>query len=280
MKWLFSHRWLLARRISQLTILTLFLLGPLAGVWWVKGSLASSLSFGWLPLSDPLVMLQSLLAGHRPVIESWIGVVLVLGFYFLVGGRVFCSWVCPVNVLTDFARWCRNTLQLKGGAQVQRNTRYYVLALVLLLSAFTHTVVWEWVNPVTGLTRGLLFGMGLAWLLALAIFAYDMLLVHRGWCGHWCPVGAFYSLLGRFSLLKVSAARRPACDDCMDCFKVCPEPQVIRPALKGEGSPVIISGECTNCGRCIEVCDEQVFKITHRFNSRVEYISPSNIEIK
>ena len=85
-----------------------------------------------------------------------------------------------------------------------------------------------------------------------------------------CPVGAFYGLLGRTALIRVSAARRSACDDCMDCFVVCPEPQVIRPALKqaGQTHPLILSGDCTNCGRCIDVCDRQVFKMTHRFDQR------------
>ncbi|HAY28250.1 MAG TPA: quinol dehydrogenase ferredoxin subunit NapH, partial [Candidatus Accumulibacter sp.] len=40
------------------------------------------------------------------------------------------------------------------------------------------------------------------------------------------------------------ASKRAACNDCMDCFEVCPEPQVIRPALKGAGKgigPVILA---------------------------------------
>ena len=59
------------------------------------------------------------------------------------------------------------------------------------------------------------------------------LLVVTLWCGHLCPVGAFYSLVGKFSILRISAPNRENCDDCMDCFAVCPEHQVIRPALKG-----------------------------------------------
>jgi len=35
--------------------------------------------------------------------------------------------------------------------------------------------------------------------------------------------------------VRVAAPNRKACDDCMDCFAVCPEPQVIRPALKQVG---------------------------------------------
>ena len=37
-----AHKWLLLRRASQLGILALFLLGPLAGIWIVKGNLTFS----------------------------------------------------------------------------------------------------------------------------------------------------------------------------------------------------------------------------------------------
>ncbi|MDH4133358.1 MAG: quinol dehydrogenase ferredoxin subunit NapH, partial [Gammaproteobacteria bacterium] len=62
--WFRAHRFLLARRASQAGILALFLLGPLAGVWIVKGNLNSSLTLGILPLTDPYVLLQSLIARH------------------------------------------------------------------------------------------------------------------------------------------------------------------------------------------------------------------------
>ena len=47
--WLGAHKWLLLRRISQLSILALFLLGPLAGIWNVKGNLNYSYTLGVLP---------------------------------------------------------------------------------------------------------------------------------------------------------------------------------------------------------------------------------------
>jgi ferredoxin-type protein NapH len=62
----------------------------------------------------------------------------------------------------------------------------------------------------------------------------------------------------------------------MDCFEVCPEPQVIRPALKGAAKdgkagvgPVILSSACTNCGRCIDVCSKDVFRFGSRFNNAI-----------
>ncbi|OIP17977.1 MAG: quinol dehydrogenase ferredoxin subunit NapH [Betaproteobacteria bacterium CG2_30_59_46] len=261
--WFASHKWLILRRISQLAILALFLVGPLAGLWIVKGNLAYSLTLNTLPLADPYVLLQSLLAGHIPEKMALIGVAIVLAFYFLVGGRVYCSWVCPVNMVTDAAAWLRGRLGIKGGAQISRKLRYWVLGMTLVLATVTGTIAWELINPVSMLHRGLIFGIGMTWTIVLAVFLLDLFVSANAWCGHVCPVGAFYSLLGRFSPLRVSAAKREACNDCMDCFAVCPEPQVIRPALKGAKQnigPAILSPNCTNCGRCIDVCSKDVFR--------------------
>ena len=43
-------------------------------------------------------------------------------------------------------------------------------------------------------------------------------------------------------------------------------PQIIMRPLKGKGGvgPVITDRECTNCGRCIDVCGLDVFRFTHR----------------
>jgi ferredoxin-type protein NapH len=271
--WLRAHRWLLLRRFSQASILALFLVGPLAGIWIVKGNLNYSYTLDILPLTDPYVTLQALATGHLPETLGLVGVAIVAAFYFLVGGRVFCAWVCPVNPVTDAAGWLRERLGIKGSIHLARQTRYWILAMTLVGSAATGGVLWELVNPVSMLHRGLIFGLGAAWTVVLAVFLFDLFVMSRGWCGHLCPVGAFYSLLGRWSLLRVAARRRAACNDCMDCFAVCPEPQVIRPALKGEAGgvgPVILSPNCTNCGRCIDVCSKDVFVFGLRADGRAQ----------
>ena len=268
--WLGAHKWLVLRRLSQFGILALFLLGPLAGIWIVKGNLNYSYTLGVLPLTDPYVALQSLMTGHAPEKLGLIGVAIALVFYLLVGGRVYCSWVCPVNVVTDAAGWLRDRLGIKGSVHLSRQTRYWILGMTLVGSALTGVVLWELINPVSMLHRGLIFGLGAAWMIVIAIFLFDLFVMSRGWCGRLCPVGAFYSLIGRWSPLRVTATKRAACNDCMDCFEVCPEPQVIRPALKGEGKgvgPVILAPSCTNCGRCIDVCSKEVFTFGLRTNN-------------
>lgn len=268
--WLMAHRFLLLRRVSQLNVLFLFLMGPWLGWWLVKGNLNYSLTLGTLPLADPLALLQSLLTRHVPERNAIIGALIILVFYVAVGGRVYCSWVCPVNLVTDAASALRRRLDIRGGADLPRETRYWILALILLLAASTGGIVWELVNPVSMLPRGLLFGMGAGWLLIGGIFLFDLFVMKRGWCGYLCPVGAFYSLLGHFSWVRVNASKREACNDCLDCFTVCPEQQVIKLPLKGASrgaSPIILSGNCTNCGRCIDVCSKDVFTFGTRLNA-------------
>ncbi|MGE5503565.1 MAG: quinol dehydrogenase ferredoxin subunit NapH [Actinomycetota bacterium] len=270
--WLAAHKWLLARRVAQLGFLALFLAGPLAGAWIVKGTLASSLTLGVLPLTDPLMALQAILAGHWPEATALVGAAIVLAAYGLLGGRVYCAWVCPVNMVTDLSAWLRARLGIKDGAALPRSLRLWVLVGALGASLATGTIAWEFVNPVTILHRGLVYGMGgVAVLVTVAVFLLDLGVAPRAWCGALCPVGAFYGLVGARSLVRVSAPKRAACDNCMDCFAVCPERHVIAPALRGQNGagPVILSRDCTNCGRCIDVCSKDVFRFTTRFDHRL-----------
>ena len=64
-----------------------------------------------------------------------LGAAIVLVFYLLVGGRVYCSWVCPVNPITDAAEWLRCRLGIKGGARFSDQTRNGLLGAILLLAA-------------------------------------------------------------------------------------------------------------------------------------------------
>lgn len=271
--WLARNRWLLARRTSQMGVLALFLAGPWFGVWIVRGNLSSSRTLDVLDLTDPYVLLQSLAAGHRPELAAVSGALIVAVFYLLVGGRSYCAWVCPLNPVTDAAGWLRRRLGLDARSRIARGARLWLLAATLLAAALTGTLAFELLNPVSITHRGIIFGMGLAWAVVVAVFVFELAVSRRGWCGHLCPVGAFYGLLGRASMLRVRADRRSACNDCGDCYAVCPEPHVITPALKGARrgtGPVILSGDCTNCGRCIDLCSQRVF----RFGTRLRNFEP------
>ena len=274
--WWKAHKYLLLRRLSQVFFLSLFMSGPLFGVWIAKGTLATSLTLDILPLTDPFIALQSLAARHPLMSTAITGAIIVLLAYWLLGGRTYCAWVCPINPVTDLAAWARRRLNVDKGIVLKSSTRAWLMLSILVVSAVTGTIAWEIVNPITTLHRMMLFGFSWMVLGVLAIFLFDLFVAKNGWCGHFCPVGAFYGVIGKAAMLRVSAAGRNACDDCLDCFVVCPEPQVIAPALRGARTgqgPVIKSGDCYVCGRCIDVCHADVFRFVHRFDERVATVS-------
>ncbi len=258
-----SNRYLIYRRLSQLLVFLLFLSGPLFNVWILKGNLASSKLLDTVPFTEPFWFVQSLLTGTLPILTGFLGVVILTTFYLIVGGRFFCSWVCPINIVTDTAHYLREKIGIKNNLSIPKNTRMYLLASIFLVTAITQSVFYEALNPVHIVQRAIIYlSLSSLWAVVI-IFSLDLFISKRAWCSHLCPMGAFYSLLNHKSLLKVNTPKRNNCDFCMDCVKVCPEPQIIMPVLKDKNiKPVISSSQCTNCARCVDVCHEEVFKLT------------------
>ena len=142
--------------------------------------------------------------------------------------------------------------------QLSRKFRYTMLALSLVMSAITGVAAFEWISPIGVFHREVIFGIGGGWIVLLGLFIFDSLVLRDGWCGHLCPLGAFYALVGKYSLLRI-AFNTPTCTHCAECVKVCPEPQVLNLKRASEKG-YISSGECTNCGRCITVCPEDTLQ--------------------
>lgn len=261
-------RYLLLRRAVQLGVLLLFL-GTVRWGWEVAGrplltgNLSASELLGIIPMADPFAVLQIILTRHLPQAEVLTGAGIILLIYLLLGGRTFCAWVCPLNMVTDLAAWLRRRLGVSDLFRISRNIRYTVLALALLLSALTGVAAFEWISPISMLHRELIFGIGLGWTAVLGVFLFDLFILRNGWCGHLCPLGAFYALVGKLAQVRIRFDT-PTCTHCGECARVCPEPQVLN--LKtASAAGMIASGECTNCGRCITVCPEDTlhFDLRH-----------------
>lgn len=258
--WLVHLRFMLARRALQFGLLVAFfgtahwgfaVLGrPL-----LAGNLSAARVAGAVPLADPLAVLQVLASRHWLATEVLVGAGLVLAVYALIGGRTFCAWVCPLNVVTDAAAWVR----ARWGPQrdlvrLSPALRYGVLALALVLSFVTGVAAFDWVSPIATLHRELVFGAGIGLAAVAAVFAFDAAVVRRGWCGHVCPLGAFWALAGRAGRLAVRWDAGP-CTRCGDCVKACPEPRALD-FRRMEATGHVPVGECLNCGKCIVVCPE------------------------
>lgn len=301
--WWKSHRFLILRRLCQCLIILLFAI-PITGlspeivsnqqevspdltamaweklntehdvsnrdIWILKGTLANSELLSTVPLGDPLVFVQSLSAGNLYAMSGILGVFLVTVFYLIVGGRTYCAYVCPINIVTDLSAWIRRQLKITNQFTISKRAKFYILGMVIAVSAMFQVIAWELVNPITGIFRVLVFGgftlTNLAVVFVISIFILDVIGTANFWCGHMCPVGAFYNLLGKKTLCYIKAPKIEKCDDCMDCYKVCPEAHILKPLIRDKKIyieqsivPMVQSSDCTRCGRCIDVCPEEVF---------------------
>ena len=256
---LHAARFTLARRAVQVGVL-LCLYGTLHWGWAVAGrpllagTLSASTLLGAIPLADPFAALQILASGHLPALEVLTGAAIVLVAYLLLGGRVFCAWVCPMNVVTDTASSLRGRLGVRDLFHLTPRARYWVLVLALALSVTTGVAAFEWVSPIGILHRELVYGIGLGFVAVAGVFVFDLLVLRHGWCGHLCPLGAFWAIAGRVGQVRV-AFDDASCTRCGDCVQVCPEPAVLNFTAARERG-MIAGGECTNCGRCVAVCPE------------------------
>lgn len=272
--WWRAYRFLILRRLSQLSVVLMFLSGPLWNVWILKGNYSSSMLFDVIPLTDPLITAESLATGYVPEWNTLLGALIIVAIYAFLASKVFCAWICPLNFVTDCAAWFRRKLGIRQSAKLPRNLRYGILAMILVGSAVSGTLLWEWINPVAALGRVFVYGLGATLWLVLAVFLFDLLIVEHGWCGHLCPIGATYALIGAKSIVRVKVVDRKQCDRCMDCFHVCPEPQVLRLPLNGkpEDSQIVLDKDCISCGRCVDVCAENVFTFSTRFEKEKRII--------
>jgi len=259
-----SYRYLILRRFIQIGLILLYIAG---NVWaWniLQGNLSSSLLFGLIPLSDPFAVLQMFSSGAVLAADIIIGALIITVFYALIGGRMFCSYVCPVNIITDIANYLRNKLgfnQIQKKQPATRFIRYWILGLSLVLSFVLGLSAFEFISPISMTHRGLIFGLGFGWAAMLVIFLFDLFVLKNGWCGHICPLGGFYGVIGKYSLLRVDH-NKDNCTACMECKVVCPESQVL--FMIDKESLQVHNGECTNCARCIEVCDDDALKFSIR----------------
>ena len=259
-----NYRFLILRRITQIGLMLLYIGGNYWGWNFIQGNLSSSTLFGIVPLRDPFAALQMFFAGAILTTNLVVGALIITFFYMIVGGRVFCSWVCPVNMITDMANYLRNKFGFNQIAKKQpasRSIRYWVLGLSLVLSYILGVTAFEFISPISITHRAIIFGLGLGWTAMVVIFLFDLFILKNGWCGHICPLGGFYSVVGKVGLIRVNHDEEK-CTACMKCKEVCPESQVL--FMVAKESLQVLDGECTNCGRCIEVCDDDALNFSIR----------------
>ncbi len=258
--WWKAYRWLILRRINQILFFGAFALYAYWGVALVKGSLTSSLWFNTIPATESLTFLQGMIARPSFAADMWSGGLILLLVGSLLGARLFCGWICPINILSDFTHWLKGKLGLKGGISIRSEMRYVVLIFILIASMSGQFIAWESLSPISNTYRALLFlTFGALWFAGL-IMLLDLLILKEGFCKSLCPQGALYHLIGNRRIFGIKAVPN-RCTTCGNCYKICPEEKILHAPLRSKKQQSFVqSGLCTGCGQCIDVCCENVLK--------------------
>jgi len=240
----------------------------------IKGTTWSGSFFG-LKLSDPLAVIGQIAASldiHWPFLIT----ALIPVAFTLVFGRFFCGWICPATLLyelnTNVAIWLQKIGLPTGKLYLDRRLKYGVLALGLVLSAISGSVLVANIYPPAIVGRELYYvialgGFGLGTVFFMLTLLFDILVSRRGFCRYLCPGGAVYSLLGRYRLFRIKRTVK-ICNDCTKCNAVCEF--ALDPMRDNFGQ------ECNNCSACIAVCPTQALRFTTKIRD-IPYQGPGHL---
>ena len=214
-------------------------------------SLFSGLEWRAIAWIAPLAKLQyvpAVLAGNVVVAVAIMTVA-------VLNGRFYCSVLCPLGLLQDFAnipgRLVRRLLKRPpprvGPAmrRVQFVVRHVVLAAFLAVGLCG--LGFSWIEPYGIFGRATVLWSGAV--LAAAIAALALAGRGRAWCSWVCPVGTFLGLFSRIApfKLKIDASK---CVGCRKCERRCKAGAV---SIEGHGGKLDPS-LCVLCLDCVAEC--------------------------
>lgn len=233
----------------------------------------------------------------------------VLSFFtfYLVFGKMFCGWVCPLGSIQELV----GKLGRRLGIQQQfispdnvtkvRPIKWFMLLLLVLLfplmaglgvtphatgdafcqvcpSRILTTVLtgdWEQLAISTADVTSTALGV-----IANLLFGFILLaaLVYRQPFCRGCPLLAWNALFQRISLMRLVKREHDRCEKCGVCHQACP---MDIPEIWREHGKQAFNEDCILCGRCAEYCpDDKVISLRFIkwdwFNSSRDYYQKKN----
>ncbi len=267
------------RWISIIVINIAFFLSFYIDVQLLEGTLNGSRLLGF-HLIDPFTALEILVSDFGIHINIIIGSLTLLIFYFFVGGKAYCAWVCPYGLLSEIGEKIHLKLVSKKIIKERKfnpNIRFFFWVVFLLAAFIDGYLVFEVINPIGIISRFISYGWSLALVWVVVILLFEIFFSRRGWCKYICPVGTTYNLVGWVGLNRIKWDM-DKCDHCSACIAVCPEEHVlefIKPKYdktrkdKDKSKEYVMNGDCILCGRCFDVCHTDAYNMDFRLKDLV-----------
>ena len=202
----------------------------------------------------------------------------VTGFLILIGillGRFICGFLCPFGWLQELLHKIPSKKYSTTKLKALTYLKYvilvvFVIALPILITNdlgmgdpfFCKYIcpqgVMEGAIPLAIFNEGIRKALGALFTRKLIILIAVIILsiiFFRPFCKWICPLGAFYGLMNKVSLLGIKVDN-DKCISCGKCSRVCEMNVDIRKSIN--------SAECIRCGKCISACPSEALSYLYK----------------
>jgi len=255
-----SNRYHGRRRLVQAISFALAILVPASGLFRID------------PRAGALVILdrQIWFADFFLVAGLWIMLAAGLVMLYSVAGTVFCGWVCPQNIVSEWANFMtrrllgrRAKVALDGSAPLVASTKkkamnWVLLALSLLAAALVVGVVplfyfyapgtvWSFVTWRSD--PRLAASLHYIYFVFVLIILLDVAVIRHFWCRFACVYRVWqHSFRTRETLhVRYDSGRSDSCAKCTYCVSSC--------FIEIDPRKTDVYDSCINCGECIDACN-------------------------
>lgn len=205
----------------------------------------------------------------------------ITGFLILLGvllGRFICGFLCPFGWLQELLHKIPSKKLSTKKLKPLTYLKYIILllAVVLLPALAVNDVgmgdpffckyicpqgVLEGAIPLSLVNEGIRAALGTLFVqklfILIAVVALSILF-YRPFCKWICPLGAFYALLNKISLLEIKMDEQK-CVSCGKCAASCKMDVDVRKTPN--------HAECIRCGKCITACPAEALCFHYGFGS-------------
>ncbi len=248
------------RRLVQAVSFALVILVPASGLLRID------------PSAGALVVLdrQIWFADFFLIAGLWIMLASGLVMLYSVAGTVFCGWVCPQNIVSEWANFMtrkllgrRAKVELDGSAPVVAVTKNkalnwillglsllaasLVVAIVPLFYFYAPATVWSFVTWRSD--PRLAASLHYIYFVFALIILLDAAFIRHFWCRFACIYRVWqHSFRTRETLhVRYDASRAESCNKCSYCVSSC--------FIEIDPRKTDVYDSCINCGECVDACN-------------------------
>ena len=253
-------RYHLRRRMVQALSVILAVLVPATGLFRIDPSAGALVVLGRQIWFSDFFLIAGL----------WVMLASAMVMLYSSAGTVFCGWVCPQNILAEWANHMTHKLlgkraevSLEGAAPIVAATKDKALNWALLglafltVSMFFGLVPLFYFYPPSAVWSFMIWRTdpqlagSLHWIYAVCvlIILIDVAVIRHFWCRFACVYRVWQHSFRTRETLHVTydASRAGECEKCNYCVTAC--------FIDIDPRKTAIYDSCINCGECIDACN-------------------------